>query len=189
MEAGLRAPAEDLDDKRRRIVDTAFYAGYGADMNFAALSLDGYGVTAWGEIHLELDQRAIGYRSTVLEENSFSYVEKKALASRILRKEHAPIEGGLATWDQRGILVACKLAPALNRRARTTEISSLLIQNTQEKKAADFLEVHIFGPYNHQAVTAVRSTKKRFTQPENNSFFDALSHVLAKRPDVTFHRP
>jgi len=77
VEAGLRAPAEDLDDKRRRIADTSLYAGSGADINFAALSLDGYGVSAWGDIHLELDQRAVGYRSSVLEENSLKGLRRR----------------------------------------------------------------------------------------------------------------
>jgi hypothetical protein len=115
VRAKLHAPASDEDDARRRGVDAFIYSSYGEEMNFAALSADGRGIPSWGPIFLQLDTQTIGYRSTVIEENSFDFVTNHDLSVETVGDRMSLIAGYISVWDSRQKLVSSKLAPRLRR--------------------------------------------------------------------------
>ena len=182
VRGGVRAPAGDTDDAHRRVVDSLIYGGYGEQINFASLSADGRGVPSWGKIFLQLDSAAIGYRSTVLEENSYIFVVAHKLSADTVANRMNVLAGYLAAWDGRHKLVASKLGPLVATMPSPSDLASKIVSAGTGRADADFLEVHIFGPFNHQAVEAVRVLDGHYTQPINAALFAAFKELV---PQVT----
>ena len=178
VRGGLRAPATDTNDAHRRIVDTLIYDGYGEDICFAALSLDGRGVTSWGSIYLELDPATVAYRSTVLEENAYFFVRNHDLTLQTLPNRVDILAGYLAEWDERHKLVAAKLAPRASALPNPPDFATTLISPGSGRADVDFLEVHIYGTFNYQAVASVRALGAQYTQPINALQFAAFTHLV-----------
>jgi hypothetical protein len=180
VRAGVRAPARDEDDARRRVVDSLIYGGYGEEMNFAALSADGQGIPSWGPIFFQLDTQAISYRSTVLEDNSFHFVAAHGLTAETIGDRLNLLEGYLSVWDSRQKLVTSKLAPRLATLPLTVDLEGALIDPGLGRKDADYLEVHIFGPYNYQAVEEIRVLGVSLNQSINAILFEAFREIVLK---------
>jgi len=178
VRGGVRASASDEDDSRRRLVDILIYGRHGERMNFAALSGDGQGIPGWGPVFLQLDIQAIGYRSTVIEENSYAFVRSRGLSEETLEDRMNLIAGYMSVWDSRQKLVASKLAPRLSKLSPPINHEETLIDPGSGRKDADYLEVNIFGPYNHQSIKNVRALGVYFKQPINALQFDALQEVV-----------
>jgi hypothetical protein len=146
-----RAPALPHDDARRRAVDNALYAGYGEEMTFAALSVDGLGLSSYGLIHMELSDEAIARRATVFEENSFTFTEKLKLPTGSL----VPA-GYLSLWHDRYMIGVIKLAAKVTNATSRSDIVSLVLWSEGDRSTDEFIEVHIYGTYSHKAVKKVR---------------------------------
>jgi len=151
VEAGVRAPAAPEQDRQRTSVDGLLYGSYGKDIAFAALSMDGRGLTSYGSIHLELDEPMIDFRSTVLEENSFHFVRRH----RLVAGDPLP-DGFLAPWPLRAWLAVAKLASTLRPGMTEDDFCKLLLESNGNRNTDAFLEVHIYGTFNFQAVRRVK---------------------------------
>jgi hypothetical protein len=146
----LRAPAAPEHDRRRRAVGSLLYGSYHENIVYAALSADGRGLTSYGPVHLELDEVAVAYRSTVLEENSYEFAERHGLTPA----EPLP-PGFLARWEDRGKLAVAKLADRLQAEMDEEACALLLLHGEGRRHSDEFLEVHIYGNFNLQAVQGV----------------------------------
>src|SRR5947199_10731413 len=71
-------PARLLQQRvtRRRVgVEGTFFGTYGEKIRYAALSLDGTGLKSYGEYSIRLWEIAIKDRTSLLEENTYDFVE------------------------------------------------------------------------------------------------------------------
>jgi hypothetical protein len=153
VHASVRAPAAFEDDRRRLAVDSIIYGKYGEQIVFGALSLDGWGPSSYGEAHAELLESTIAYRSSVLEENSYSFVQKHNLVAGM----ELPV-GFLASWDQRDKLIVCKVSSQLMASPQV-DPSQLIMSSDGNRAAETFLEVHTYGTFNRQAISKIRLRK------------------------------
>lgn len=172
VDAEVRAPAGSRQDRQRTGVEGVLYGSHGDFIAYAALSGDGRGLTSYGPVHLELDSIAVGFRATVLEENSYNFVKRH----RIVPGDPTPL-GYLALWKERHKLAIAKLTERVRGILGKPECCQLLLVSTGGRDTDDFLEVHIYGTFNHQAVKSVK-----LSQPESaEELTDKKKAVLAVR--------
>jgi len=150
LKGRLRTPAKPEDDRQRRAVGGLLYGSYGEDIVYAALSADGRGLSSYGLVHLELEEVCVAYRSTVLEENSYSFMKRhKVTPGRPLPR------GYLARWQDRGRLAVAKLARNVSGDLDEEACRGLLLQSEGDRASDLFLEVHVYGTFDHQAVRSL----------------------------------
>ncbi|HEX9730588.1 MAG TPA: hypothetical protein VGG06_01215 [Thermoanaerobaculia bacterium] len=182
VQAATRSPAAFDDHRRRLAVDTAIYAGHGSEITFAALTADDQGLPSYGPVHLLLKEAAIARRASVLEENSFTFVRRHNVVSG-----DPPPAGYLAIWPDRGRLAATKLEPSLAQDHQPEHLPRLLLRSEGDRGTDDFLEVHIYGTFNWQAVREVRApAPSRLPTPEDRTLLEA-AEVAAAAKSVRWH--
>lgn len=158
VSAQTRQAAEDEFDRHRRAVDAILFGGYAHEIRFAALSIDGKGLESYGAFTMVLREVTVFKRSTVLEENSFDFVERHGL------KPGSSIPMGYrAVWENRQKLAVAKLADFITSDTDGVEFASLLLYSDGDRKRDRFIEVQMFGSFNTDAIESVRgsSTWKR----------------------------
>jgi len=155
VSASVRAPAAFDNDRRRLSVDSIIYGTYGEQIVFGALSLDGWGPSSYGEAHAELLESTVAYRSTVLEENSYSFVQKHNLVAGT----DFPV-GFLAPWEQRDKLVVSKLGGRISGDPKSDH-SRLIMLSDGDRTTETFLEVHTYGTFNRQAIAKMRVSRMK----------------------------
>ncbi len=143
IDAGIRLPDGDEWAVLRELADTVLFPGYKKDMRFAALTLDGSGLSNYGSCLIVFRSAMISHRASVFEENSALFVERHGI--KISRKPNLP-KGHCATWDERAKLVVAKLSPKIDSATRSDEYSGLLLKQGATSEDDEFIEVHIWGP-------------------------------------------
>ena len=154
--AGARRLEGTTMDLKRHIADSIMFLYYGEHIRFAALSLDGVGVTAYGDCSVVLKDVAISERATVFEENSVLFCERHRLGVATLMPP-----GYRATWEDRGILATAKLQPRLVPATVASDFPAILLGQTDQ----DFVEVHIFGSLNRASIERIVARKPK-TEPD-----------------------
>lgn len=150
--AGARAPGAPVDDRNRTAVDGIVFGSWGTEIVFAALSLDGRGLGTYGVISLELREIAISDRASVLEENSWKYVQKH----RIVAGDKIVPLGFRAPWGTRREVGVAKLAEFVNATTTSAEHPRLVLSSDgRDRDKDEFIEVHIFGPFNRHAIQRI----------------------------------
>jgi hypothetical protein len=150
VHAQFRKPALDADDRNRRVAEAILLDGYFDQIVYAALSLDGVGLKSYGLYSITLRDVAVAQRATVLEENSFSFVKKRCAVGDAVPK------GYRAVWSERDKLGVAKLAGKLTPTSKPSDFPTLVLTNGRDRDSDDFLEVHIYGPFDGQAIDYVR---------------------------------
>ena len=149
----LRKPAQSDNDKERLAVEGILFGSYGQNIRYAALSLDGAGVQSYGKYSLKLREVTISHRATLLEDNSFVFVEKHEL----IPGKEIP-RGRRSTWEDRHKLALAKLAHRVSPEASDAEYAGILLFSEGDYKTDNFIEIHIYGPFDAQAIEAVRGS-------------------------------
>jgi len=75
-DAKSRVREVGVDDARRRSVESILFGSYGEEIRYAALSLGGLGLVSYGPITMVMSEPAIAQRASLLEYNSFQFVEQ-----------------------------------------------------------------------------------------------------------------
>ncbi|OLE54290.1 MAG: hypothetical protein AUG51_09045 [Acidobacteria bacterium 13_1_20CM_3_53_8] len=143
IEAGVRLPEGDQWDVLRELADTVLFPGYKKEMRFAALSMDGVGLSNYGTCSIVFRDEMISHRASVFEENSALFMEKRKI--KISRDTKLP-KGFRATWDERAKLCVAKLSGKIDSATRPVEYSGLLLRQGATSEDDEFVEVHIWGP-------------------------------------------
>jgi hypothetical protein len=172
MRAETRKAAEALNDQHRLIVDAAMFGSYSNKIHFAALSPDGRGLDSYGAYAMRLREIAIEKRSSVVEENSFEFVEHHRLASG----ETWPL-GYRSTWTDRSLLVLAKLGDMLVPGLSKESLCQLMIYSDGNRANDQFLEVHIYGGFDGNAVESVRGPKPK--RADYAAVWKVVKEVLA----------
>lgn len=143
IDAGVRLPDGDEWAVLRELADTVLFPGYKKEMRFAALSLNGVGLSKFGSCSIVFRNEMIAHRASVFEENSALFVERHDI--KILRKPNLP-KGHRATWDERAKLCVAKLSQKIDSATRSDEYSDLLLKQGANSEDDEFIEAHIWGP-------------------------------------------
>jgi len=146
----FRKPAQDQLDRRRRAVGGVLFGTYSPQIRYAALSLDGVGLTTYGQYSVVLRDVAISARATVLEKNSYEFTQSMNFADVTIPK------GYRATWESRHNLAVTKTCSEINSSVTPADFPAILLKSDGEHREQDkFIEVHIFGPFDVQAIERV----------------------------------
>ena len=155
VRGNVRIPAEPKDDRHRMGIEGMLFGSYGEKIRYAALSLDGRGVVSYGPYAMQLSDVAIAERATLLEENSYDFVETYAM------RPGDPIPPGYrSTWQDRHKLAVAKLAERVSETTPPDAHPALLLSSEGNYEGDDFIEVHIYGPFNPRAIAAVHGRSR-----------------------------
>jgi len=153
--AGLRLPEGGKWDILRSVVDSALFPNYKEQIRFAALSLNGVGLSNYGEYSIVLRTDMIAHRTSVFEENSILFMEHHNI--RIAEADQLP-EGYRAGWEKRARLCVAKLSGRIDATTQTDEYSGLLLRQGATSDEDEFVEVHIWGPLTVRTIEEVNLT-------------------------------
>ena len=167
LEAGVRLPPEDRWESLRRLADEALFPGYKEKVRFAALSLDGRGLSSYGDCSLVLREDMIAHRASVFEENSALFMEA--------RNYKLP-KGHRAAWGERGKLCLAKVAGRLQPETVEEDFPGLLLEQGPTSEEDRFVEVHIWGPMTVRTLERVVVTGK----PRRRAFLKELRDRLSQ---------
>jgi hypothetical protein len=175
----IRRAAELENDRQRRVVDALLFGGYADEIRFAALSLDGVGLKSYGKEGLSyglgLRDVAISKRASLLEENAYEFVKRHALDAT----SDFPA-GYRSTWENRHELAVAKLADLIWPEISPTEYAGILLSSTGDRATDQFIEVHIFGTFNMNAVSSVSGTSKP-KRPDDRAVVTVVRELLEKQ--------
>ncbi len=147
--AETRAAADFVDDSARLATEGKLFGTIAPHLRYAALSLDGRGLESYGSCSLTLNQRLCARAASLLEENSYDFIEKH----RLLPRTPIPL-GYRAVWEDRHLLAAAKLASDLDARSVAGDFSGLLLYSEGNRQTDRFIEVYLYGPFDRQAIVA-----------------------------------
>lgn len=153
VQAGARKRAAPEDDRARMMVEARLYGSQADHICYAALSLGCPGLTAYGEVSLQIRDVAVRTRASVLEENSYSFFERHALGTRA--KADFPL-GYRSPWSTRHLVAAAKLGIHLTDVSTEAEFGGLLLHAGATRHDDEFIEVHVYGTFDLRAVERVR---------------------------------
>jgi len=149
VRAGVRLPAPLRDDQRRTAVEGILFGSWGEQICYAALSLDGRGLTSYGPVSLLLKSANVSQRTTILEENSYGFVQRH----KMFAGDPIPL-GHIATWEKRSRLAVAKVGGDVKKRTTAVDYPRLLLRSAS--RATDqFMEVHVWGTFTRDAVEQV----------------------------------
>ncbi|MEO0463833.1 MAG: hypothetical protein AAF127_11930 [Pseudomonadota bacterium] len=136
-----------------------------------ALTADKVGMRYYGEYSIFLRPDAFEHRSTVFEENPFSFAKKFSVAAGEM-----PPHGFRAPWSARALLVEAKLGGKLVSGMTEEQIKALILAPERGDSDCDFIEVHIYGSLHVSAMARVVGPKPK--QPTDKIIWDRLSAKL-----------
>lgn len=172
-----RRSAAVEDDRDRRAVGAKLYGQGATEIVYAALSLDGRGLTSYGPVSLQLRDVAIEDRATVLDENSYRFAGRPGVSLL------GPLpRGHLSVWYDREELIIAKLAPLLARDMTAGDFVRLVMRSEGNRQTDEFLEVHIWGGFDRKALDSVHVDvlDEHYLQLEDR---EAAEHLLALARD------
>lgn len=151
VRAGMRMPEEnEYDNNRIRIESAINLHNVHESIHYAALSLDGRGVTWYGDFSVTLREPMIAQRSSVFEENPFTFLDKNPVTPT-----GSVPPGHRANWSRRGELAMAKLHPRIQPSMTAADFPGVLVEQGRQAADSDFIEVHIYGAVISRAVERV----------------------------------
>ena len=136
-------------DKERLGIEGTLFGSYGENIRYAALSLDGSGLKAYGDFTIVLADEAVKLRATLLEENSYNFIRRH----KILAGDKIP-RGYRAVWKDRHKLAVAKLAEKA-LLTKKENYATIVLESTDNRTKDEFIEVHIYGKINKEAILSV----------------------------------
>lgn len=155
VRAQVRQAASPQNDSMRGAIDASMYGEAGDQITYCALSLDGKGLPSYGKCFIRLRNVAVENRSTILEENSYRFLTERSLIG------HPIPPGFLARWSDRGKLAIAKLADSVTAITPPFDFAGMILHQGATREDDRFLEVHLFGPFNGDAIESASAIIKK----------------------------
>jgi hypothetical protein len=156
--AELKLPDGDEWDIVRQLADTVLFPHHKEHIRFAALSLDGIGLSKYGGCSIQIRNDMIAHRASVIEENSALFMERHGV--KVARDPGMP-KGYLAPWAERDKICTAKLAARIDSTTTRNQYSSLLLKQGATSADDEFVEVHIWGPMTVLSIEKVTITDSK----------------------------
>ncbi|NQT12923.1 MAG: zinc ribbon domain-containing protein [Planctomycetes bacterium] len=155
VRAQARLPKSNEMDQIRVAIDATLFPYYHEEIRFAALTLDGRGVTNFGDYTMVLATRTIERRASVFEENSVYFFQRRVKAWT------PPPPGHRAVWDDRDKLAGAKLADRIDKDTIPDDFAKLLVHPGAAPEDDEFIEVHVYGPIHRRGIERVVGPKPK----------------------------
>lgn len=175
MAEHTRHNAEQIHSAHRGAADAKVHTDYGDRIVNAALSPDGRGLPLYGEVTLRLLDKTIAERASVLRENAFLFYERHDLGNPTGQEE----PGWRAVWADRARLGVAKLVPEITTVTASRDLPAMVLSLGATRHDDRFLEVHIHGTINWQALAGV-SLDKPLTDGQKQDDWDTATRRLSR---------
>lgn len=162
VDAEVRLPDGDEWEILRRLADEAFFPGYREHIRFAALTLDGIGLSNYGDCSIVLRTAMIAHRASAFEENTAVFVKRHEVK---IKDAAQRARGRRATWDDRGKLCVAKLSASIRPGSPRDSYPGILLRQGATSASDDFVEVHIYGPMTSRTIEQVIMTGPKRKRP------------------------
>ncbi len=150
LNAGARIPEDNVFDRIRTQFENALFPNFYDEIRYAALTLDGRWLESFGDHAMILKEQMIERRATVFEEGLYQFSQRHDIP---LMGVFPP--GYRAVWSRRGDLAMAKLYPNLDSGTESWIYASFLMSSEIADGSEDYIEVHIFGPFNRSAIEKI----------------------------------
>lgn len=154
--SGARQPQDNEFDSVRTQYEEALFPHFSGNIIFALLSLTDAGMIGYGTHTMTLKDQMIGHRATVFEENPHNFVEKHGI---VLNKPIPP--GYRASWGKRHELSKAKLHSRIDSMTKKAQHAGILATDNGGSGNSDWIEVHIYGSINRNAIEGVSGPKPK----------------------------
>jgi hypothetical protein len=168
-----RKAANAENDRHRVGVEGTFFGSDGSKIRYAALSLDGSGLKSYGGYSIRLRDVAVAHRATLLEENTYAFVEHHDIIAG-----HPAPPGYRGVWAERHKLAVAKLGARLLPTTEEKDHAGLLLENAGKRPDDNFIEVHIYGPLDGNAIESVKGKSRIRNNPERALAASAKQYLL-----------
>jgi len=149
----IRPRATFLNDNVRSSVETALF-GSEVDIIYAALTVNDLGLSSYGPISVVLHAKQIEKRTSLLEKNSFLFIEDAIGLGWNLFK---PLPTGhFAPWTKRSKLAINKVYQQITQNISEGEMAQLVLKSTGDRSLDDFFELYIYGQINKGVVELIK---------------------------------
>lgn len=168
------SPAGDYDWDKLRLKAEIELLGTHVHLDkihYACLSIDGFGLSSYGECVVQLAEPMIAHRASCFEGNSAVNYAAEHDFSTFLRCE----------WDNRGIICTAVFADQVDQSTDESDFPGILIEVGPQPEDDRFIEVHIFGPITARTFQSVRIDATNHSRREK-AFRDAIEEKLAGVP-------
>ena len=141
---------EDIWNMQRNSAENAVNPLFYDDLSIAAITVDGVGMSYYGEYSIFVSENAIANRTTVFEENPFTFNKRH----RVIAGKMAPA-GFRAPWQNRAALASAKLGAKLTPGATDADLAELVMARTRGASDCDFIEAHVYGEIHAECIVSV----------------------------------
>ncbi len=156
VQAGSRDPEDNNWDKVRTQYESALYPNFQEKIIFACLTLSEEGMSGYGGFSILLKDEMIGHRASLFEENPHSFIDRHNI---LMNKPIPP--GYRAVWDTKSDLAKAKLHHKISPNTTIVDHPKILQTDNGGTGDSDFIEVHIYGSLNRQAISKVIGRKPK----------------------------
>lgn len=150
VQSGTRDPEDNEWDKVRSQYESALYPNFQEKIIFACLTLSGEGLSGYGGFSIVLKDEMIAHRASLFEENPHNFVEKHGI---LMNKPIPP--GYRAIWKNKSDLAKAKLHSSIKSDTTVEDHAGILQDDKGGTGNSDFIEVHVYGSVNRQAIDKV----------------------------------
>jgi hypothetical protein len=162
VDAGMRTSAGPEDDKVRKSIGGRLFGTYANDIIYGVLSLTGDGLPTYGQVFLKLKDVAVQHRVSFLEMNSYLFVKNIAYAPGTVPR------GFRAVWENRNLLGLAKIGDRVQNGQSLNDWQGLLVvSDGNDRSKDDFIEAHIFGPFNIDTIASYKIVCAEFLEEED----------------------
>lgn len=165
VEQGKLLKKAFLNDRIRCMVESAFYGFDGRNIVYAALALDGNGVSSYGDASVVLRTKNIEKRATVFEKDTLVLFDE--LTEQGWKVKEIIPAGHCGTWYERAKIAAIKHGTQIESSHQTADFAALILKSNGERTNDEFIELHIFNrvnPANFEKVTFQKMPVKTYDQ-------------------------
>jgi hypothetical protein len=135
-------------DLKREETDEKFFGDCKIHIRYAALSLDGWGLSAYGICTICLRESALQNRASLLIQNSFTFVDEYPYSPN----SPYPPPGYRSTWQERYKLAVVKLFDKIDPNMDEEQLAQLILEDKKNKIADEFIEIHICGSFTTEII-------------------------------------
>lgn len=146
-----RKTAKKYDDLQRCGSEGTLFGKYANEIRYGAISLDRNGLTSYGECCITLSDITMQNSATVMEENSYTFIRKH----KLFPGDKIPA-GYCSTWANRHLLATAKIVDNIDSGQ---SFNKLLLSCDGDRQNDEFMEVHIYGAFDNQAIDGIAIPK------------------------------